>query len=62
MDPDDFPAPQDGFVLTSGSDGSTIEGLTIQNYQGAAIHVFSGTNLIQGTTLGTTAPAPFPQS
>jgi hypothetical protein len=47
-------AAQDGFVLAPGSDGSTIEGLAIQKYQGAAIHVFSGGNFIQGTSLGTT--------
>jgi streptogramin lyase len=47
----------DGFVLGPGSDGSTIENLTVQNFAGAGIHVLTDQNTIRNDTLGTaTAP------
>ncbi|WP_076348123.1 beta strand repeat-containing protein [Paludisphaera borealis] len=43
----------DGFILGAGSGGSTIRGLTIQNFAGAGVHVYSGNNTIVGDVLGT---------
>ena len=45
---------QDGFLLAAGSDGSTIKGLTIENFNGAAIHAESSDNIIQQDVLGAT--------
>ena len=49
----------DGLILDLGSDGSTIEGLDIANFQtstgfdGAGIRIFSDNNIIQANFLGT---------
>ena len=49
----------DGLLLAPGSDGSTIEGLDIANFQdpsfttGAGIHIQSSDNLVQANFLGT---------
>jgi hypothetical protein len=42
----------DGLILASGSDGSQIEGLTIENFGGAGIFVESTDNTIGGTAVG----------
>ncbi|WP_165244007.1 beta strand repeat-containing protein [Paludisphaera soli] len=42
----------DGFTLAAGSDGSTIQDLTIRNFAGAAIRILSDDNQILGNTLG----------
>ena len=44
---------QDGFVLGAGSDGSTIKGLTIQNFGKAGIHIQSTNDTIAGLMVGT---------
>ena len=44
----------DGFVLASGSDGSTIQGLSIVKFVGAAIHVQSTDDTVQSDYLGVT--------
>jgi hypothetical protein len=42
----------DGLVLASGSDGSTIEGMEIINFNGAGIHIQSGKNLVTLNEIG----------
>ena len=44
--------PGDGLVLASGSDGSTIQGLDIVNFLGAAIDIETSGNTITANTLG----------
>ena len=44
----------DGFVLASGSDGSTIQGLSIVDFGGAAIHVQSTDDTVVSNYLGVT--------
>ena len=43
----------DGLVLVAGSDGSTVEGLDIYNFNGAGIHIQSNSDIVQGNYLGT---------
>jgi hypothetical protein len=45
----------DGLVLGNGSDGSTIEGLSIVGASGAAIHIQSSDDTIIGNVLGLTS-------
>ncbi len=44
-----------GFHLDSGSDGSTIRGLAIGNFNGDAVHVDSNDNFVEGNFIGTDA-------
>ena len=45
----------DGLTLASGSDGSTIQGLIINNFDGSGIQIESDNNIIAGNYVGTNA-------